>query len=152
MESVATKPALRDELRSRGLKHIEEFRWEQTAHATVDVYRSAVLRPSQRSLEARRLLRDAIIRWSEPRAAEAWSESYDELDVFMTNRPIGIKNAFRGIERLFAFASAARAKANSLCLGPTIGLRHPGGQGCMCTKVRQEWNELSAVGDSPGLP
>ena len=56
MESVATDPALRDELRDRGLKRVEQFRWEQTARATVDVYRSAVFRPSQRSLQARRLL------------------------------------------------------------------------------------------------
>ncbi len=31
MESVATSPGLRDELRSRGQKRIEDFRWEQTA-------------------------------------------------------------------------------------------------------------------------
>jgi glycosyltransferase involved in cell wall biosynthesis len=95
MESVATSPALRDELRGRGRQRIEAFRWEQTARATVDVYRAAVLRPSQRSLQARRLLRDAIIRWSEPRGAGVWPESYDDSNLFMTNRPIGIKNAFR---------------------------------------------------------
>jgi glycosyltransferase involved in cell wall biosynthesis/GT2 family glycosyltransferase len=97
MESVATSSDLRAELRRRGLNRIEEFSWDQTARATVDVYRSAVLRPSRRSLEARRLLRDAIIRWSEPRPVGDWLEAYDDLDLFTTSRPIGIKNAFRAL-------------------------------------------------------
>ena len=97
MESVATDPALRDLLRDRGTKRIEQFRWDQTARATVEVYRSAVFRPSQRSLQARRLLRDAIVRWSEPRAAAEWLDSYDDSDLFMMNQPIGIKNALRAL-------------------------------------------------------
>jgi glycosyltransferase involved in cell wall biosynthesis len=95
MESVATSPSLHDELRDRGRKRIEDFRWEKTARATVDVYHAAVSRPAQRSLHARRMLRDAIVRWSEPRGAGEWSDSHDELELFLTNRPIGIKNAFR---------------------------------------------------------
>ena len=97
MESVATSPSLHDELRDRGHKRIEDFRWEKTARATVDVYHAAVLRPAQRSLHARLMLRDAIVRWSEPRGTGEWSDSDDELEVFLTNRPIGIKNAFRAL-------------------------------------------------------
>ena len=97
MESIATNPELREELRCRGRKRIEEFRWEQTACATVDVYRAAVFQPSQRSLHARRMLREAIVRWSEPRGDGEWLDSYNDLDVFLTNRPIGIKNAFKAL-------------------------------------------------------
>jgi len=66
METLARDGGLRDELRSRGLAHVEKFRWENTARATFEVYRSAVLRPTERSLRARRLLREAIMRWAEP--------------------------------------------------------------------------------------
>ena len=97
LESVATDPDLRDLLREKGRKRVEAFRWEQTASATVEVYRSAVLRPSQRALQARRLLRDAIVRWSEPRADAAWLEAYDDSDLFMMNQPLGIKNALRAL-------------------------------------------------------
>ena len=97
LESVATDPALRDQLRERGRKRVLAFRWEQTALATVEVYRSAVLRPSQRSLQARRLLRDAIVRWSEPRADVARLEASDDPDLFMINQPLGIKNALRAL-------------------------------------------------------
>ena len=97
MESVGKEPDVRERLRDRGLKRVEQFRWEQTARATVEVYRSAVLLPSQRSLQARRLLRDAIIRWSEPRAAAEWLESYADSDLYMMGQPIGIKNALRAL-------------------------------------------------------
>jgi glycosyltransferase involved in cell wall biosynthesis len=95
MESVASEPAVRERLRARGMKRIEQFRWEQTARATVEVYRSAVLLPSQRSLQARRLLRDAIVRWSEPRAAVESLDPDDDSELFMMSQPIGIKNALR---------------------------------------------------------
>ena len=95
MESVAKEPALRDDLRDRGMKRVEQFHWEQTARATVEVYRSAVLRPSQRSLRARRLLQGAIVRWSQPRAATELLDSYDESDLFVMTQPIGIKNALK---------------------------------------------------------
>ncbi len=95
MESVAKEPALRDLLRDRGKQRLERFRWDQTARATVEVYRSAVFRPSQRSMQARRLLRDAIVRWAEPRAAAEWLDSYNDSDLFMMTHPIGIKNALK---------------------------------------------------------
>jgi hypothetical protein len=95
MESVASEPAVRERLRDRGMKRVEQFRWEQTARATVDVYRAAVLRPSHRSLHARRLLRDAIVRWSEPRAATESLDPDDDCELFMMSQPIGIKNALK---------------------------------------------------------
>ncbi len=64
MERVASEPALRKDLRERGLERVGTFSWEKTAKATFEAYRSAVLRPSDRSLRTRLLLRDAIIDWS----------------------------------------------------------------------------------------
>ena len=56
LERLATDSALRGELHERGLGWAERFTWEKTARATLDVYRSAVLRPPSRSLEMRQLL------------------------------------------------------------------------------------------------
>jgi glycosyltransferase involved in cell wall biosynthesis len=64
MERVACDPELRDLLRARGYERVRKFSWEITAKATCEVYRSAVLRPSERSLRMRRSLRDVIIDWS----------------------------------------------------------------------------------------
>ncbi len=66
METLVRDHALRDGLRSRGRMYVANFRWEKTARATFEVYRSAVLRPSDRSLRSRRLLREAILKWAEP--------------------------------------------------------------------------------------
>jgi hypothetical protein len=66
MVRLAADRALRDELRNRGLCRIQQFTWERTARATYEVYRSAVLRPSSRSLQMRRLLNDCIMSWSDP--------------------------------------------------------------------------------------
>ena len=66
MEALATDEKLREEFRARGLKRVEQFRWEETARRTCDVYRSAVLRPSDRSLLMRRHLREAILQWGGP--------------------------------------------------------------------------------------
>jgi glycosyltransferase involved in cell wall biosynthesis len=66
MEALATDETLREEFRARGLKRVEQFRWEETARHTCEVYRSTVLRPSDRSLEMRRHLRDAILHWGTP--------------------------------------------------------------------------------------
>src|SRR5262249_20162898 len=70
MERIAASAALRAELRDRGLKRALEFRWETTARAVLQTYRSAVLHPSERSLHARQLLREAILHWSEPACEE----------------------------------------------------------------------------------
>ena len=50
----------------RGQESVGQFCWGRTARRTVEVYRSAVLQPSARSLAMRRRLREAILCWSEP--------------------------------------------------------------------------------------
>ena len=97
MESVAIDQRLRDDLRNRGLERVAAFRWEETARATVEVYRSAVFRPSPRSLQMRRMLRDSIGLLSEPRATEAWLESYHDWDLVKMTHPLGIRNALRAL-------------------------------------------------------
>jgi len=66
MECVAASEPLRAGLRNRGLQRAAQFRWEKTARAAFELYRSAVLEPTERSLHARRSLRLAILHWSEP--------------------------------------------------------------------------------------
>jgi glycosyltransferase involved in cell wall biosynthesis len=87
MEVLASDQGLRAGFRARGLKRVEDFRWEETARRTSDVYRSAVLRPSERSLRMRAHLRDAILLWGgslpELTASALWSES------------MGIRNAWK---------------------------------------------------------
>ena len=106
MESVGSDPALQDLLRERGRKRALAFRWEQTALATVEVYRSAVFRPSRRSLEARRLLRDAIVHWSE-------------------RHRIGIRNALEALNVSFH----SRLRRDRAFLSRTFFSRRRGG-GC----------------------
>jgi len=92
MESLACDGGLRDELRSRGLAHVEKFRWETTARATLEVYRSAVLRPTERSLRTRRLLREAIMRWAEPDPNALASGQHGAFG------PPGIRDAWRTLD------------------------------------------------------
>jgi len=88
MERLAKDDDLRHELRSRGFSRAEHQTWERTARATLEVYRSVVLRPTQRSLQMRRALRDAIIHWSES------SESSSPMaPVVAAPEPLGIRHA-----------------------------------------------------------
>jgi hypothetical protein len=89
MERVASDEDLRDELKVRGLSRIEHFRWEETARATFEVYRSAVLHPSSRALQMRRHWRDGILQWAENSpTVEVSSESL---------HPPGIKSAWQAL-------------------------------------------------------
>jgi len=100
MERLATDDALRERLRLRGLKRVEEFRWENTARSTLEVYRSAVRQPSDRSLQMRRLLRDAIFRWAHrPTPIQvgdslAWASSVHRSQY---EQSIGVKNAWKAL-------------------------------------------------------
>jgi glycosyltransferase involved in cell wall biosynthesis len=89
MERLATDRGLREGFRARGLKRVEQFRWEETARRTCDVYRSAILRPSDRSLRMRSHLREALLLWggSLPRlsASALWPES------------MGVRNSWRAL-------------------------------------------------------
>jgi glycosyltransferase involved in cell wall biosynthesis len=66
IDRIASDDELRESLSSRGRERAALFRWEKTAAETVAAYRTAVLRPSHRSLQMRRMLREAILCWSEP--------------------------------------------------------------------------------------
>ena len=91
MESLATDSGLSAEFQARGLKRVEQFRWENTARATFEVYRSVVLRPSDRSLHLRRHLRDSIIRWSEPHVKP------EPTVVVVLPEPLGIRNSLKAL-------------------------------------------------------
>jgi hypothetical protein len=56
---------LRDVLIARGQARAELFRWERTAQLTVDVYKSVLSRPSERSLRARRYLLEVFPGWTD---------------------------------------------------------------------------------------
>src|SRR5205823_3913644 len=56
---------LRDVLIARGRARAAMFRWEQTAQQTLDVYKAAVFRPSERSLRARRYLLEVFPGWAD---------------------------------------------------------------------------------------
>ena len=80
----------------------------------------------RRSLRMRRLLADAIVRWSETRPAEAWLECVQRLaELFMMNHPVGHTKCIQGIERLIASAATAQAQAMAFRVGPAIGLKTP---------------------------
>ncbi len=87
MARVALDHDLRDDLRARGLKHVEHFRWDRMAREMLKVYRSVVRNPSHRSLSVRRLTQDGLVRWS-----EHLPESSSEL---------GIKTAWRALNQAF---------------------------------------------------
>jgi glycosyltransferase involved in cell wall biosynthesis len=97
MESVGIDQGLRDDLVARGKRRVEAFRWEQTARATVEAYRSAVFRPSNRSLQMRRQLEEAINLLSEPRATAAWLESREDWELVNAAHPLGIRNALKAL-------------------------------------------------------
>jgi glycosyltransferase involved in cell wall biosynthesis len=60
MLRVCTDVKLRDRLIASGADRATAFRWRRTAAATIEVYKSVVLRPSERSVLARRHLAQAL--------------------------------------------------------------------------------------------
>jgi glycosyltransferase involved in cell wall biosynthesis len=68
MRRLCDEPELRAELIERGRRRVEMYTLERAARATIDVYRSVVFRPSERSLVARRNLLDIITEWANSRA------------------------------------------------------------------------------------
>jgi len=96
MERIAASEALRADLRDRGLKRARDFRWQQVAHEVLDVYRSAVLSPSSRSLHMRRMLREAILRWAEPSSAGALQNGRLD-DPLGRTEPLGVRNAWKAL-------------------------------------------------------
>lgn len=97
LERLATDGALRGELHERGLGWAERFTWEKTARATLDVYRSAVLRPPSRSLEMRRVLREAILNWAVTCPSAGESLPYAQGLPTVPPEEMGIINACRAL-------------------------------------------------------
>jgi GT2 family glycosyltransferase len=97
MERLAADSALRGQLRDRGLERAKQFTRERTARATVELYRSTILQPSHRSLEMRRMFREAIIHWSrQERSAAPLTEPGSHHAPAMAE-PLGIRNAYRAL-------------------------------------------------------
>jgi glycosyltransferase involved in cell wall biosynthesis len=95
MERVAGSDTLRTLLRAKGLERVEQFRWEQTAQATFEAYCSAVLRPTERSLQMRRLLRDAILSWSETSSGKPLNLEHD--GTVHNGEMMGVRNAWKAL-------------------------------------------------------
>jgi glycosyltransferase involved in cell wall biosynthesis len=105
MQRLAASESLRDNLRAKGKNWIDDFRWEQTAQATSEVYRSTVLRPSDRALQMRRLLREVIIDWSNTaRPLKTLPGSEHRLDP--APPPMGVRSAWKSLQ----VAVSARAR------------------------------------------
>jgi hypothetical protein len=96
MELIATSESLHACLRSQGLLRAQNFQWAHSARATIDVYRSTIRRPSERSLQMRRLLRDAIFRWA-ANPVHFHGNSLPESIVWIDEHSIGIKNAWKAL-------------------------------------------------------
>jgi glycosyltransferase involved in cell wall biosynthesis len=96
MERIATSEELRADLRDRGLKRAQDFRWQQVARDVVEVYRSAVLSPTDRSLHMRRMLREAILRWAEPYSGSSFRNGRLD-DPLGRAEPLGVKNAWKAL-------------------------------------------------------
>jgi glycosyltransferase involved in cell wall biosynthesis len=89
MECVAASPELRNDLRERGYQRIRDYRWEKTARATFEAYRSALLHPSDRSLSLRRSLREAIVDWSMRNSRQCTNATH----------PPGVRQSWHGLKK-----------------------------------------------------
>jgi hypothetical protein len=65
------------------------------AQSTFELYRSAVLRPTERSLQMRRLLRDAILSWSRPMPAELFRGQ--ENEGWGPSQALGVRAAWKSL-------------------------------------------------------
>ncbi len=97
MELIAKDKELRAELSEKGRIRVDELTWEKTARNTLEVYRSTILQPSERSLRMRRLLRDAIVHWSGNRSLRS-SASNSGNSAAGLPAPIGVRQAYRALE------------------------------------------------------
>ena len=97
MERLATDTQLRERLRDRGQERVGQFCWGRTASRTVEVYRSAVLQPSARSLAMRRRLREAILCWSEPLPQHMANMPSFSHHPVAGSAPLGIRDSWRSL-------------------------------------------------------
>jgi hypothetical protein len=75
--------------RRRDRERLEPFLWEEEALATLEVYRAAVLRPSERSLQMRRSMHQAILSFASP------SSTFS----FIPEEPLGVRVAWRALNK-----------------------------------------------------
>jgi hypothetical protein len=68
---------------------------ECSAQSTFDLYRSAVLRPTERSLRMRRLLREGILSWSRPISVQSFTGP--ENDGRGANQALGVRAAWTSL-------------------------------------------------------
>jgi hypothetical protein len=97
MERLAIDSALRRVLRDRGLRRVKQFTWQRTARATVRLYRSTILWPSNRSLEMRRIFGAAIVHWSRQETPAEPVSGQDAGLALANPEPLGIRNAYRAL-------------------------------------------------------
>ena len=97
MELIARDEALRGELRKNGSIRVQELQWEMTARKTLAIYRDTILRPSERSLRMRRLLRDAIVHWSGNHSLRGCTFP-SGTDSNLLPASIGIRQAYRALD------------------------------------------------------
>ncbi len=98
MEQLALDPQLRERLRERGRERVAHFTWGRTASRTLEVYRSAVLQPSARSLAMRRRLREAILNWSNSISNNPASAEMAFYHPIAEAHPPGISKCLEGIQ------------------------------------------------------
>lgn len=91
MERLAQDDELRHDLKARGLARAEYLTWHRTARATLEVYRSVLLQPIDRSLQMRRALRDVIVHWADANASVPLSGAILE--------PASIRHACKALNR-----------------------------------------------------
>lgn len=97
MQRLATDTQLRERLRDLGKERVGQFCWGRTASRTLEVYRSAVLQPSARSLAMRRRLREAILNWSDPMPQIPASSETAYYHPFVEAHPVGIRTAWKAL-------------------------------------------------------
>ena len=83
-----------------GVDRVEANCPEISAQSTFEVYRSAVLRPRASALDTRRMLGEAILRWSRP-ASDALLSPLFLDDSLPHDQPVGVRTAWKALNAAF---------------------------------------------------
>jgi glycosyltransferase involved in cell wall biosynthesis len=119
MRQLLEDDQLRATLRARGAERVRQFCWERTARLTLDAYRSAVLRPSARSLAMRRRLREAVLNWSASVVSSTAPTNDSGTHPIIGLEPLGIRNASKAL----LGAIQTRLRREAMRLNPGSGRR-----------------------------
>jgi alpha-1,3-rhamnosyl/mannosyltransferase len=95
MDRLARDEFLAERLRAAGAGRVREFRWDRTARATLEVYRAAILEPSERSLQLRRLFQGTLSRGVESERLISLVDATGAIDARLLHGSIGIRNSCR---------------------------------------------------------